>query len=122
MSNLKLPDVTDLDSARAFLGDRQRARLGHNTTIRRGLGGDVIVTYHETDIVTYCGDGTIILKADGWVSATTANRLHKLTPATVCVGRKLGDYVITIMPAPRDWDNGERHTWDGHGIFQIVTI
>lgn len=119
MSNLRLPDVHDLETARTFLGDRQSARLGHNTTIRRGPGGDVVVTYHETDIVTYCDAGNIILRADGWVTATTANRLHKLTPATVGVGRKLGDYVVTLMPRPWAWDEGDVHTWDGSGEFQI---
>lgn len=112
MSNLQLPNVTDLDSAREFLGNRQSARLGHNTTIRRGLGGDVIVTYHATDIVTYANDGTIILQANGWVTATTANRLHKLTPTNVRVGRKLGDFRVTL--------DDVTYSWDGHGTFQIA--
>lgn len=113
MSNLDTQDVTDLGSARAFLGNRQVARLCNNTTIRHGLGGDIIVTYHATDIVTYCNDGATILRADGWVTATTATRLHKLTPAHVRVGRKGDDFRVTI-------NDGKPDTWDGQGAYVIA--
>lgn len=111
MSNLQLPPVNDLTSARAYLGDRDDMRLGHNTRIRRGLGGDVVVTYHGTDIVTYTNDGQTILRANGWVTATTANRLNKLTPGHVRVGRRHNDFRVTI--------GDDTTTWDGYGVYLI---
>ena len=111
MSNLKLPDVTDLESARRFLGGRQRSRLGYATTIGLAAGGDVVVTHHSTDIIRYLSDGGIWLRADGWVTSTTADRMHRLTPPHVRVGRRLGNYVVTI--------DEESYIWGGIGVFQI---
>ena len=85
--------VSDLDTinnyrvATRYLGSKSERKLAHNTTIRR-QGGDIIVRYYETDIVTYHPDGRITLRDGGYSTATTIKRLHAMTPSGVRVRRK----------------------------------
>lgn len=80
MSNLKLKaDITDRASALDFLDGRSSRKLGHNTFVVLRDGGDPAVTYHATDIVTYHGDGSVTFDCGGWATATTVDRMHRLT-------------------------------------------
>jgi len=79
MSNLKLENVTDYASAKAFIGNRDRAKLGHNTYLYRGKKADFFyVEYHGNLIVRYQPTVTYATNS-GWHTRTTTNRLNKLT-------------------------------------------
>lgn len=112
--------VSDLDTINNYgaaakaLGNREERAIAHNTTIRR-QGGDIIVRYYETDIVTYHPDGRITLRDGGWSTATTIKRLHALTPAGVRVRREAirdtcegRSYICGHVTAVRVPGDGER--------------
>lgn len=114
MSNAKFKQVTNYREADELLGKRNAMRVGYMTMLER-LGGQICVRHHRTNIVTYDRefDHAVTLQADGWVSSTTANRMHKFTPDTVRVGRDHGEYVIT--------DRDGTWRWSGTGSFAAAT-
>jgi hypothetical protein len=55
----------------------QQHKIGtHATTISR-IDGKMIVTYHNTPVVTVDPDGTVTLDSGGWRSATTKTRINQ---------------------------------------------
>jgi hypothetical protein len=88
MSNLELASISTYAEAKKFLGNKSERKVGYNTFAQQKArdGQTVIaVRYHDTDIVTYYEDGSIILDSGGWATSTTVNRMHHLTPANVRV-------------------------------------
>ena len=96
MSNLKFKaNVTDFASADKFLGNADERVLGYNTRVRRVDSETIAVRYHETDIVTYAPDFTL-LDCGGWATVTTANRLHMLTPGHVRFNKRGESLLATV--------------------------
>jgi hypothetical protein len=58
---------------------RDELKIMHNTTLRCE-GDSYIIRYHETDIITYEPDGSILIDCDGWLTSTTKHRLNEFTP------------------------------------------
>ena len=59
---------------------KTRARkLQGNTWIRRD-GSDIVIKYHDTDILTYHGDDTVTINTDGYHTVTTAERFGNWLP------------------------------------------
>lgn len=55
------------------------SRIVENNTVEYGTKeGDKVVRLHLTDIVTFKGNGDIILNSDGWRTVTTKDRMNKL--------------------------------------------
>ena len=79
------------------LGKRESRKLAHNTYARRE-GDAIVVRFHATDIIEYPGDDTVILRAGGWHTVTTA--------------RRFADYL------PRYWSvSNDRGVWNMFGPF-----
>lgn len=57
-------------------------KLANNTYLHR-RDDRIAVTYHETDVVTYHPDGTVVLDSGGWRTSTTKERLHNFSPLRV---------------------------------------
>lgn len=79
--------------SRTYVGDVKAVRLpGTATTVRpvvdgfHGLG--YAVRYHDTDVVTHYSGGLIELATGGYVSVTTADRMHEYTPEGIVVRDK----------------------------------
>lgn len=99
MSNLKLKsNPTTWSEADEFLGSKESAVLGHNTTIyrERNTFEDIHVTYHYTNIVTYHKDGTVTYRNGGFGTPTTRDRLHKLSPFGVGFGQKNFEQILYL--------------------------
>lgn len=112
MSNLKfLATVKSYEDADKFLDGKQARRLGHNTYVERG-DNVIAVRYHSTNIVTYVPGDVIVLRANGWVTSTTANRMHMLTPDNVRIGRKQGEFLISD-------EVGTNEAWDGYEPYTV---
>lgn len=58
------------------MSQTQKCR-GTATKIKKGSDGSLVVTYHNTDVVTKLADGTIILKTGGYKSPTTRTRQNQ---------------------------------------------
>lgn len=112
---LRSPDFDTYEGAERYLGGKQQRTLSSNTVLHRTGPGTIAVRYWSTDVVTYVKDSPIvILQAGGWVTATTASRMHAFTPANIRVRRQMGDFHVTDH-------SGEEFTWDGHGMFYAYT-
>ena len=72
---------------------RDSLRLENNTTAVR-LPDGVAVQLHETDVVTFRDDGTVVLNSGGWDTKTTRDRLHRYAPGA-SVGRRDGVTWVT---------------------------
>lgn len=107
MSNLKLPAIHDFESARAYLDARgkSRVKIGFETTLTHEAHG-YVVRHHDSPIVRYTPDGVEIRNA-GWLSLTTTDRLHRLTPPSVRVSLAKGGWVESPLYSGRqprlDW-------------------
>lgn len=81
-------EYRDFSSWLGFLGKKDERPILNNTTVRRTACGQVAVKLHHTDVVTYTGDGQIILKSGGYATPTTLNRLNRFIPAWAHVYQK----------------------------------
>lgn len=88
MSNLKLPNVIDYATAERELGNKEIKRIGYKTALVRKTTGEIVVTHHNSEIISYDHDGSTYITNAGWDSATTKDRLHRLTPINVRVFQK----------------------------------
>lgn len=98
MSNLNTHGVVDFDSAKRFLGNKSARQLCFATTLTHESVGEpdvtaVTVRHHGSPIIRYFSDGRLELSNAGWLSATTTDRLHRMTPASVRVTRAKGGSV-----------------------------
>jgi hypothetical protein len=96
MSNLTLENVTDYASAKAFIGNRDRAKLGHNTYLYRDwIDNSFYVEYHDNMIVEYRVDSTYVSNC-GWHTPTTTNRLNKLTEMSFRIRQGAHQYLTEV--------------------------
>lgn len=122
MSNLNTHGVEDFATARAFLGAKSQRTLCFATTLTHESaspiepGGNVepdgtpitriTVRHHDTAIIRYYSDGRIMVRNHGWLTATTTDRLHRMTPRGVQISRARGGSVVSPLysgPQPTDW-------------------
>ena len=93
MSNLNTHGVTDYASALRFLGAKYRRTLCFATTLTNE-GPTITVRHHDSAIIRYWNKGGIIeIRNAGWLSLTTTDRLHRMTPYEVCVSFARGGSV-----------------------------
>lgn len=92
MSNLNTHGVTDYASAMRFLDGKYERTLCYATTLV-DAGVCVTVRHHDTAIITYWANGLIEIRNDGWLSKTTTDRLHRMTPSGVRVSFAKGGSV-----------------------------
>lgn len=109
MSNLKLPDFNDYETANAWLNDGRRrdsrqvcyaTRLYRNPTRPTWENptcdaAPLGVMHHSTCIIRYWADGLIVLDTGGFDTVTTARRMNGLTPRGLAVNR-LGGAVMAL--------------------------
>jgi len=95
MSNLKLQNITDYASAKDFIGNRDRAKLGHNTYLYRSIDDSFYVEYHGNMIVEYRVDSTYVSNC-GWHTTTTTNRLNKLTEMSFRIRQGAHQYLTEV--------------------------
>lgn len=99
MSNLNPKFTpTTYGEAHDILDDRNRkdARLCYETFLTNGVGDGPAIRHHNTNIVTWHADGSITLNGGGWASRTTADRMHRFTPANVRVNNRKGTLTVTV--------------------------
>lgn len=85
------------------LGDKDLAKIGHNTYARRVEDpktdlGCIAVCYHETNIIRFNPMGTrVTVDCGGWHTATTAGRIHEFLQANggASCGIKSGTIRVT---------------------------
>jgi hypothetical protein len=87
--------INSYSEARALLNGKDRRKLCNNTyLVERARASDtpgitetaVAVRLHQTDILTYWGDGSIEVSTGGWNTNTTKSHLNAYLPRGVRVG------------------------------------
>lgn len=111
MSNLNMHGVRDYWTAERFLNGRASATPCYATTVRKEITADgypvIVVRHHNTDIIRYFSDGRVEIQSNGYLSRTTATRLHGMTPHWVRVSSAKGGNVESPLYSgdwPYSWE------------------
>lgn len=78
-----------------ILNGKDYRKVGNNTTLRIETDGSIHIRLHNTDIVTYRADGSIMLDTDGWQTVTTKARINAWAPVQVC--QRKGDWFVNAI-------------------------
>lgn len=80
----------------------QMEKIGaHHTTITRDREQNLVVHYHNTDVVTVRPSGEIILNTGGWRTVTTKRRMNQASAALglgFTVYQEAGEWFVKIAP------------------------
>lgn len=68
--------IRDFRDAESFLDRRDRKKLKNNTYIER-YANSIVIFLYRTGIISFRPDGNAVLNTDGWLTATTRNRLNE---------------------------------------------
>ena len=63
--------------AETYLGKKDSRPIENNTRVERRGAGNIAIKYHNTDIVVYRPDGTIVVNSGGWHTPTTKDRINR---------------------------------------------
>ena len=99
--------LSHYESIKPFRGTDVRpleSRRKKHVTIRLGADKDVIIRQHNTDVLTYKADGTIIINNGGWPSMTTHDLINAVSPFSHCQGHQNRTWVSSYFDTP----TGER--------------
>ena len=67
------------EEATKILNSRGSKKVGNNTYLKK-RGEYIAVMLHETDVVTFKPDGSIVLDSGGWKTRTTKDRINNYLP------------------------------------------
>lgn len=70
-------------SASALLKGKPKKKLGTATTLERLSDSQIGIRYHNTIVITYSYDGSIVLNNGGWTTPTTKKRINDFTNARI---------------------------------------
>lgn len=59
------------------LKNRNRRKLANNTYLEKFSSGALAIRLHDTNIIIYKPDGTVIVNTGGWHTSTTKERLNR---------------------------------------------
>ncbi len=62
--------------------NKDRKKLGNNTYAER-RGDAIAIRLHDTDILTFNPDGSIVCTSGGWKTSTTKDRLNAFAPVRI---------------------------------------
>lgn len=61
-----------------IVGEHTGARVIANNTVQyTNSKGEIVIRLHNTDIITYKKNGSVVLNTDGWQTPTTKERLNR---------------------------------------------
>lgn len=92
-----------------IIGKRETKKIQHNTYARRE-GADIVIRFHNTDILRYHEDGTVTLAAEGWHTTTTAQRFAEWLPRLWSVHNDRG-YWNVFGPTNERTVHGKGKSW-----------
>jgi len=90
--------------------------IENNTRVQR-RGEAIAIQLHNTDVVTFFMDGSVMLNSDGWLTVTTKDRMNKFLGDRGHVYSNRGKWFVTKS----GWEGGVRY-FDGIRIAADGTI
>jgi len=100
--------LSHYESVKPFRGSDVRpleSRRKKHVTIRLGANKDVIICQHNTDVLTYKADGTVIINNGGWASMTTHDLINAVSPFH-CSGHQNQTWVSSYFDTPTGRTSG----------------
>jgi len=79
-------------------GDKNSKKVANNTYLKRYDDGTIAVRLHQTDIIQYKPNGTIILNSGGWKTVTTKARMNEFLPNPYGILQEKGVWYVQITP------------------------
>lgn len=83
-------------------------KIANNTHAQRRGPDTIAVKLHDTDIVTHHRNGTIVLNAGTWYTATTRERMNEYTPVAIQVLTERGRWLLTYSIKANGLPNYDR--------------
>ncbi len=94
MPNITVTSFAQAERAFASAKDKSKGKPISTSTRVVQRGEDYAVRYHETDVVTYKADGSIVLNTGGWLTMTTKERMTEHLPAGYRVASVKGRWFL----------------------------
>lgn len=94
--------LSHYESVKPFRGTDVRpleSRRKKHVTIRLGANKDVIIRQHNTDVLTYRADDSIIINNGGWASMTTHELINTVSPLH-CTGHQNQTWIGSVFETP----------------------
>jgi len=66
---------------------KEQRKLGNHTYLVRLPGNRIAISLHNTNVVTFCPDGSTILNSGGWRTHTTKERMNAYGPVNIWAKR-----------------------------------
>ena len=76
--------ITKKESLQGLEGITTSKKIGNNTFEVNYNNGDRVIRLHNTNIITFKNDGSIILNSGGWKTLTTKDRINNFSGLTIC--------------------------------------
>ena len=77
-------------------GDKTTKKIDRNTYLIKRDDETIVVRLHQTDIISFKKNGTIILDSGGWRTVTTKDRMNKFLPDNYGIMQEKGIWYIKI--------------------------
>ncbi len=69
-------------------------KLENNTYLERRSLSEIAVRLHSTDVVTFHGDGRVVLNFGGWTTVTTKDRINRYMPSGRHIWSERGQWLL----------------------------
>lgn len=77
-------------------GDKSTKKVANNTYLKRYEDGVIALRLHQTDIIQYKPNGTIILNSGGWKTVTTKARMNEYLPRQYGILQEKGVWYVAL--------------------------
>jgi hypothetical protein len=111
---MKRMSIVSYSSAEAYLGSKEKRKLAHETYLVR-VGNDLVIRYHDTNVVVYHADRSITLDSGGWRSPTTRRRFEEF--GSVPIEQRDSSWFVRWWGREYIFDDGMRLRPDASVIY-----
>lgn len=77
-------------------GDKMSKKIANNTYLKRYEDGTIVIRLHQTDIIQYKPNGTILLHSGGWKTKTTKERMNQFLPRQYGIMQEKGIWYVHL--------------------------
>jgi len=94
--------IKNYTEAENYLGNKNKRPLAYKTKLIRRDSETIAVRHHDTDIIVYYQDGTIILDNGGFYSPTTKERMNLFTPSNIRIYQEKSIWFVSDPNIDKD--------------------
>lgn len=115
--------IHDYEKAYRELGTKESIKIGNNTYLGTVDGEPrvIAITLHQTKIVKFYPDGSIVLNNGGWETVTTKDRLNDIL-LTNSIYTRDGSWIISVGGTDHCYHNGMTIYPDGSTDAKLYAL